>query len=239
MASKEIRLEVWLASHIHCKERASSLMYAVRSVNEQTSKPIVYVSVSAGKEFDLGKIKKQINAELKDCEHYVFAHETRKKQFEHLKFIYDTHSEKYKNTWVSFLDDDDIISPDRMEIVCGSIKRYPEFDRFQSAYYELNCFTGCIIMESWKDGIGKINDVGMWREVNPGHDFATLIVKIDVVSHFFESKLVKKCFKQGVSNIFDCFFVDIIRDGGKVGEIEKATYMINRTTDKLWKHDVN
>ena len=113
------KLYVWIASHIHHESRLKSLKTAIESVLANTVKPIICLSLSAEKDVD--KIEQELKALLKNEKSYVYAQKTRKRQFEHIKIIYDEVMKNKEADWVSFLDDDDLVSPARFETILSYI----------------------------------------------------------------------------------------------------------------------
>lgn len=115
-------VHVWIASHIHVKERLEFLQYAFQSIVSQTRKPdSIWLSISCVSPFEVNvKLlleELKLSADREGIDFYCFFHPSRLHQFEHFNYIWNKFkdaSHKYNNPYITFSDDDDLSHPDRL-----------------------------------------------------------------------------------------------------------------------------
>ncbi len=234
--TKQINVHIWVASHVHHEYRLKSLKVAVTSIANQTINPIVHISfsVSDPKIYDPATIKKELEEILKNNkDSHVYIQNTRKRQFEHIKYIYDkVVSNNCNQTWISFLDDDDIIAPNRIESILHNIKGTADNVYFQSKYYEIPNVE-YIEVKSWEAG------VLLAKNIRYKNDHGTRIVHLNMLKSFFNDSEIKKVYASDkVSSIFDLRFTNYI-DKNELRIIGDPTYLKNNSVPRSWDTDLH
>lgn len=95
-------MEIWIASHIDVQQRYTFLLDSLKRLESLESYKIRLSISSELKELKLPETKGNL---------FVYYHDKRMKQFQHIKFLMELPETK-DNTKVIFLDDDDILFPE-------------------------------------------------------------------------------------------------------------------------------
>ena len=104
-------IKVLMASHLNCDARYKTIEWALKSI-EDAKPDHIYLSCS----YENGK---KPMLPILSCPYSFYFHENRKLQFEHFQFLLQFVDD---NDIVCFLDDDDLMTPDKISIVSENFK---------------------------------------------------------------------------------------------------------------------
>lgn len=132
----EVKLLCLCASHINEIERLKKLKNMLKSWSEQKYETKLILSLSYEKEYEIEVLKNvKYLSEMYDGKIIIEINELPKSQFEHYKNICEQYCEKYKDYWIYFTDDDDILSKNRSLIYALMIQNVINFKE-ETSYVE-------------------------------------------------------------------------------------------------------
>lgn len=126
---------IWIASHFHNKIRINLFRETLKSIEYQTEKPdLVIISFSIQE--NLIHYKEIIEEMFNNLtvKYVLLYQENRHYQFEHLYKIYTYVKENYsKKVYITFLDDDDLLHENYIEIT----NNYLTYDKIRTRFYPI------------------------------------------------------------------------------------------------------
>lgn len=116
------RIIVLIASHIQNKKRRFSIQESIKSVTQNTIKPdCIYISYSSSSDQNVDENTwRKISVYVPI---HIVKQQSRMLQFEHYNFLSQF---VLKNDIVCFLDDDDLFTPTKIQVVRDHFKEYPQ-----------------------------------------------------------------------------------------------------------------
>ena len=128
--------QIWIASHFHNIKRIELFKETLKSIENQIKKPdLILLSFSIQEDIINSKDLIYDLFKMVSISYKILFQNQRLYQFEHLERIYEyvIHNYEKKEIYISFCDDDDLLSEDYIIIT----NKYLNYDK-------INCFFHCI-----------------------------------------------------------------------------------------------
>lgn len=246
---EELSFVVFMASHWHCYLRFELIKKAIISLSQQSKLPDhLYISISA--DYSNVTSSNMINELVLICKetninNTVYFHETRKYQFDHYHHIVQNCS--HINSYILFLDDDDLYHKDRIYEIDQHIKLHNKLnlpnDVFMDLYKkfyitDLNNIdepstsyeTTTISEEDSECECEKLDNMYV------NQDFANTIIKFDKFIKYFDENSYKNPvtkFNYKVSRgILDVCFIDWLQKE-KINQIKLHLYLYRKPREEI------
>jgi hypothetical protein len=181
-----VDFNILIASHFHSQLRYDLFLETIKSLANQTYKPMK-ILLSYSKNDDVKTdIENLFNSyfSVKNIDFFINYSKERLYQFDHFYSLFK--SNEINGNWICFCDDDDMYLPNRLEIIKNIIQSN---DDKSIETYSDNFFSIDITMK-YEKLIELINSKNNNLMTSISCDFANSIINYDKFNYFFESRFL-------------------------------------------------